>query len=654
MIHLFFLGRFVYGEITDIINNKYRVAMNNLLKRIDDYFKTNAFFSSLILAFFSSLPITTRYLRYPLENGNRGFIAFTQFLSASFEGVGSQSGFIFFLLFFFYYFVKKQFKSLSPSTMMKVSAWIFSLIFVLGAHLATNGSLFIVVSNPGMILWTCILLTGYYFIFIHCLGIVFYALDRMGEQSDSSGGGLFERHPFLVSSLVLFFCWLPRFISFFPGTVVFDGLVQLNNYIGRVQWGSHHPVFSTWVMGTCVSLGRTLFHSDNAGVFLYTSLQSALMISSVSMGICYLRKWNASVIYQKAVLAFFALTEVWSSFSYTFIKDTSFMIAYFWYFILLLDLALDEDSFSKKKWMGLAVATAFVCLLRNNGVYNIFLAIPCLFILFKNVRIKLSSMMLSICILYLLFAQVFVPMMGIKKGSLGEALSIPFQQTARYVKYHGDEVTEEEKEAINAVLEYDELAARYDPEISDPVKKTTKNIRSNRQRLTAYFKVWFQQFLKHPDVYVTATACNTYGYFYPMKSEYAIFYNKHETSKRVDKGDFHFTMSEQLKPIRNAIISFRLMSANLPGIGLLYMTGFWDLVLFVFTIYLFHRNKKVTLMTVPLWLTVLVCLASPVNAYYRYLIPNIMVMPFFMAWVIWKRDELSCGAQTKIQKVNHV
>lgn len=37
-----------------------------------------------------------------------------------------------------------------------------------------------------------------------------------------------------------------------------------------------------------------------------------------------------------------------------------------------------------------------------------------------------------------------------KIASVGkqEALSVCFQQTARYVKYHGDEVTQEEEEAI--------------------------------------------------------------------------------------------------------------------------------------------------------------------------------------------------------------
>ena len=47
--------------------------------------------------------------------------------------------------------------------------------------------------------------------------------------------------------------------------------------------------------------------------------------------------------------------------------------------------------------------------------------------------------------------------LGVLPGSAKEMLSIPFQQTARYVTKYSDEVTEEEKDATNNVLQYDNL-----------------------------------------------------------------------------------------------------------------------------------------------------------------------------------------------------
>ena len=57
--------------------------------------------------------------------------------------------------------------------------------------------------------------------------------------------------------------------------------------------------------------------------------------------------------------------------------------------------------------------------------------------------------------------------------------SVPFQQTARYVKEHSEEITTEEAEAIRGILDFDHLAELYNPEISDAVKWTYKDKADN-------------------------------------------------------------------------------------------------------------------------------------------------------------------------------
>ena len=60
----------------------------------------------------------------------------------------------------------------------------------------------------------------------------------------------------------------------------------------------------------------------------------------------------------------------------------------------------------------------------------------------------------------------------VEKDTPKEMLSLPFQQTARYVRDYGDEGTEEEKAAIGQVLDYDKIAKGYMELTSDPVKTT--------------------------------------------------------------------------------------------------------------------------------------------------------------------------------------
>ena len=96
------------------------------------------------------------------------------------------------------------------------------------------------------------------------------------------------------------------------------------------------------------------------------------------------------------------------------------------------------------------------------------------------------------------------------------ALSIPFQQTALYVKTCGDEVTEEERAVIDSVLDYDKLG-QYNPVLSDPVKTT---YRFDDSKLPEYFRVWFQMFLKHPGIYVEAFLLKSYGFFAPYDQSF--------------------------------------------------------------------------------------------------------------------------------------
>lgn len=63
-------------------------------------------------------------------------------------------------------------------------------------------------------------------------------------------------------------------------------------------------------------------------------------------------------------------------------------------------------------------------------------------------------------------------------------------------------------------MSYDGIKENYNPEISDFVKNTFRE--ESEDKLSEYFKIWFEMFLKHPMVYVEATLNNTFAYYYPF------------------------------------------------------------------------------------------------------------------------------------------
>ena len=102
-----------------------------------------------------------------------------------------------------------------------------------------------------------------------------------------------------------------------------------------------------------------------------------------------------------------------------------------------------------------------------------------------------------------------------QRGNVAEMMSIPFQQTARYLQLYRYELTPSERQGIEAVLGNVEQVARdYDPAISDPVKAHLVKGAGARE-LAQYMKAWVTGLIHHPKVYVDAFLLHVYGWFDP-------------------------------------------------------------------------------------------------------------------------------------------
>lgn len=95
-----------------------------------------------------------------------------------------------------------------------------------------------------------------------------------------------------------------------------------------------------------------------------------------------------------------------------------------------------------------------VILLRNNGIYLVLLSFPFVFFVKKNLRKTVIVMIICTLLFNSWYGKLLI-YLEIPSESIREMLSIPFQQTARYVKYYSDEVTAEEREVIDKILTYD-------------------------------------------------------------------------------------------------------------------------------------------------------------------------------------------------------
>ena len=228
---------------------------------------------------------------------------------------------------------------------------------------------------------------------------------------------------------------------------------------------------------------------------------------------------------------------------------------------------------------------------------------------------------------------------NIEPGGIQEALSLPFQQTARYVKEHEEEVTQEEKEAIKGVLAYNKLGKYYNPKISDPVKATYKK-KATTKDLTAYLKVWVQQGLKHPVTYIEATMNQNYYLVYPLVENSTVYDttapDKVSAKKLAEKLGVHeVPMIQKLDRWRTG---FNKVFFSLPVFGLIASMAFFNLIL-IYLCYHGIRKKipQMFLLVMPLLLSdAIIVLAPVIKGHPRYAFPVIYSIPIvFCAYLYW-------------------
>lgn len=462
---------------------------------------------------------------------------------------------------------------------------------------------------------------------------------------------LYRRRPFAAAFAILCICWLPHLVLAYPANFCYDAYYQLSQYFGIAQFTSHHPVCSTLLMGGIVQLGSLI--SGNFGIFLYVLLQTVAFAAVLAYMFLLMHELRAPrwLVVSSYVICVFV--PYYTAYIGLFLKDNTYSYMLLLFMIELIYLFfLGEYYFRSKRHIALfAFSVVGTILFRNNGKYILYPTILFLCIYFlRTYRKNREKQPQWKRLLPVVAALLLVPAIaaeGIssftishyvqRKGSIREALSLPMQQTARYVSEYADEVTEEEKQAIAAVLDYDSLPDNYDPKISDPVKATFKYDASGKE-LVDYLTVWLKQFFKHPFVYVKATANQNYYLLYPFVLNDTIYINNISSSvggtvQKAVAAKLNLHDVEWIAGTKSRLQAFYKACFSLPVLSLLSHPAFYTILLIWLSLFSIYRKTYRPLMiSLPLWLSVGIIILSPViQGHPRYAFPIIYAMPAVLA-----------------------
>ncbi len=531
----------------------------------------------------------------------------------------------------------KDLFNLKKNISASILSLIYSLLIIFGTSYMIKGNASIVFKNYILSIIALIVL---FTLFRGIILFIFSLIDKY-KPKVSKLKNIYDKHPFIISITVILVLWLPYIISFYPAILSPDPSYQIKQYFGipnkysdysvmidpSVTITNHHPVIHTLLLGTCLKLGN-MIGSDNLGLFMYSIIQILILSSVLAFTLYYMKKISTPFKYRIFSLLVYSLVPMFPLYAMSAVKDVIFTSLIILYILLIYHLLKNKIDLKLKHILGILLLLILIVLFRNNGFHIVLLSFPFLLLTERTNFKKL----LLIFILFLTFNysynNIILPSFKITPSSIRETLSIPFQQTARYVKYN--KLTKEEYEIYDKVLDMSDLADRYKPEISDPVKNKYNKYTTNEE-LKEYFKYWLKDLTKDPVTYIDATVNNTYGYVYPFKTNWYIYY-KYDTRIVKDGFNYHYNT---LKASRDILSGFGKIFPYIPIIGLISNIGFNTWILMFLTTYLIYKKKlKGIVYLIPSYIVLLVCVASPVNTYFRYAMPYIFAMPLTISLFI--------------------
>ena len=442
---------------------------------------------------------------------------------------------------------------------------------------------------------------------------------------------LLDRRPGVTAFCTLLLANIPYMILSYPALFMGDIRSQFVQYLGERGFSNHHPITHTLFLSLFFRLGEAL-GNNNLGIFFCGLTQVALVCGAIAYGISVLAQAGIGCGPRLGFLLYYCLHPRISAYLFLMTKDVPYSAFCLTFYLLLWKGTQEKIALKPYEPALFFAAMAGMILFRNDGKFLVILTLLAAFFL-KFQRKKALICLGAACAMVLGLEHVVFPLLHVEEGSIREMLSVPFQQTARFVRDAGDQVTEEEKEIIGRVLDYDALAENYDPDLSDNVKAT---YHGTKEELKDYFLVWLKMFFRRPGIYFQATMNNYYQYFYPGQRPFNNYSYSWSTTlmERINEEfrlDYHYPAI--LDAARNSFEALREGVFSLPFLSLLRMPAFYTWGALLAIAYALRRkNRAGLLFCLPMAIHLLIFITGPTNgAYCRYQYPMLLYLPMVLA-----------------------
>ncbi len=495
---------------------------------------------------------------------------------------------------------------------------VFSVLWVLGNYEVLG------ISGISLIFVCAVRVVFYSIILYILLGIVWdkiLAFEMMGSQEARKKS---KKLYWGIVGICLI-CWMPYFLTLYPGVVTWDSEWQVEQAIGMTPYSNHQPWIQTLVIKFCCFLGILISDSINTGIALYIIFQMCILALIYAYVIYYLYQKGTRNIYLIGCLLFYAVFPINSFYAVTMWKDVIMGAIVLLFSVILWKMEQNEQT--KIDWGLFFITGILISLLRSNGFYAYLLCIPFIVLFLKKKRIQ-TGLLCAVTVLTVLFVKG--PVMErykVVQPDTIEALSIPAQHIARVIT-DGGELTQEQEKLLEKVVDLERVSEKYDSTISDPIKTLVRE-KGNQDYIKEhgkeYLKLWLELGIQYPGTYLKAQIDQTRGFWCPGVEYWVV-------STEVKENTFGMERESKLPPVFEFVLE-RLEGFfyAMPVIEWFWGIGIYTWILFAMFWVSIYKKQGVLVFFPVLAIIFSLMIATPVFAEFRYAYAVVVTAPFFIA-----------------------
>lgn len=582
----------------------------------------------------------------------------------------TELSFISILIFFSFAFVIK--KAIIQSTFKKflyvsILSFIYSFFLTLGNVINQDDFVSCSIENIFAIIIKSICLSPIIAAFI---SLLFSFCDSLGknlltEKKLTFVDKFFSKKRYIF--LFILICWIPVYLSCFPGIWNYDTEVELSQfYLNR--YTTHHSFLYSFLLFAFTELGK-LLGGFEIGIAIYTFVQMMFLASCFSYcsNFLYKIKINKKILF--IILVFFTFSPINMVYSVSSLHDTWFAGLFLLFLVYISEMFLLKNSFDSKKFQQLVIITSLAALFRSNFLIILLMGLPFIFLITKNIKIRKNLIVMSLCSLLIcsgysfMYKKIYKPI----PLTLTEAVSLPLHNVASVINNHFEEIEDSEKSLFFDIVP-EKAMQHFSKYTVDPLKQDYNhgfvcifNENNLKENFMSYKKMYFKYAKLYSEDYINSFLSLTIPYWMPDRnlpwdyfncnincpfiekcylvwSSYDQEKNEKILQKLSDISDFYIGRKTDFFPLYfnflDNIGTGKIME-RVPIIYFFFSIAFsvWCILFLCF--YNFYKNNEFVYIQLLYCSLILICFLFGPMALLRYMLPVYVSLPLLFVLSIY-------------------